>query len=130
MHSNVVTNLPMTFVANLPKLWRTLQFCGKPSCGEPSLWRTFLIPNRVDQVLCSRDTQIDFVLGKIHRKCLFAVLKLHKFTTGIVPGKIFIFIYDFHVGMFLKYAYQNHIKNFRCNCSKVQKHKKIHLLYI
>ena len=105
MHSNVVTS-------------------GKPSCGEPSLWRTFLIPNRVDQVLCSRDTQIDFVLGKIHRKCLFAVLKLHKFTTGIVPGKIFISIYDFHVGMFLKYAYQNHIKKFRCNCSKVQKQKK------
>ena len=34
----------MTFVANLPKLWRTFQFCGEPSCGEPSLWRTFLIP--------------------------------------------------------------------------------------
>ena len=44
MHSNVVANPPMTFVATLSKLWRTFQFCGEPSCGESSLWRTFLIP--------------------------------------------------------------------------------------
>ena len=36
-----MANLPMTFVANLPKLWRTFQFC-----GEPSLWRTFLYSER------------------------------------------------------------------------------------
>ena len=38
-----MVSLLTTFEANLPKLWRTFQFCGEPSCGEPSLWRTFLL---------------------------------------------------------------------------------------
>ena len=25
-------------------MWQTFQFCGEISCGEPSLWRTFMIP--------------------------------------------------------------------------------------
>ena len=35
MHSNVVANLPMTFVANLQKLWRTFQFCVEHAGGTP-----------------------------------------------------------------------------------------------
>ena len=27
-----MVNVPITFVANLPKLWLTFQFCGEPSC--------------------------------------------------------------------------------------------------
>ena len=68
MHSNVVANLPMTFVANLPKLWRTFQFLWRTF-----LWRTFPVANLSDvyPLSCLWDYVYDYTRRQINLYRMF-----------------------------------------------------------
>ena len=46
MHSNVVANLPMSFVANLPKLWRTFPVANLPVFTCRLVLDNFILRNR------------------------------------------------------------------------------------
>ena len=71
----------MTVLANLPKLWLTFQFC-----GEPSLWRTFLIPIRLVS-RCVR-THNDYAIVVWRHIVFFCLASPANFIYGRVEAKV------------------------------------------